>query len=206
MRTIDMEHWERKMHFDFFRTMDYPHFNLCMNIDISHFLACTRRENLPFYFSMMHAASLAANKTEEFRCRIRGEAVVVHELVHPSFTYLKKDNALFKFVTAEMKDSMSRFAAEAKDRAENQEAFFDMAGHTDDVLYITCIPWISFTSISHTITLKKDDSVPRISWGKYFNDGAKVMLPFSVQVNHALMDGFHVAKYVSNLEETLNSL
>ncbi|MCC8197428.1 MAG: hypothetical protein LIP06_02330 [Tannerellaceae bacterium] len=77
---------------------------------------------------------------------------------------------------------------------------------TDDLIYITCIPWISFTHLYHTISLNKDDAVPRISWGKYYKNGDKVLLPFSVQVHHALADGIHVGKYIQKLQNYLDTI
>jgi chloramphenicol O-acetyltransferase type A len=74
----------------------------------------------------------------------------------------------------------------------------------DDLVYITCIPWISFTHLSHTINLKRDDAVARISWGKYYTSNDCVLLPCSVQVHPALADGLHVGRYVEKLQEHLN--
>jgi len=81
----------------------------------------------------------------------------------------------------------------------------ELAGR-DDLIYITCIPWISFTHLSHTISLNKNDSVPRISWGKYFMENNKVLLPFSVQVNHALVDGIHIGRYFLKLQNYIDNL
>jgi chloramphenicol O-acetyltransferase type A len=206
MNYIDMDKWNRKAHFDFFHRMDYPQFNLCMNIDVTHFLDCTRSNRLSFYYSMIYAATKAANETEEFRCRIRNDRVILHEKVHPSFTDTAQESDLFKFVTVDMKEGLAEFVHYAKEESGKQEDYFNAGGDRDDLLYITCIPWITFTSLSHTISLRKDDSVPRISWGRYFNEGGKVLLPFSVQANHALMDGLHVARYVERLEAYINSL
>ena len=58
----------------------------------------------------------------------------------------------------------------------------------------------------NTITINRNDSVPKISWGKYFTEGDKVLLPFSVQVHHALADGYHVGKYVNDLQKYLDSV
>jgi chloramphenicol O-acetyltransferase type A len=110
-------------------------------------------------------------------------------------------------VTLNLCDTLEEFVAAAKEKAELQTEYFplkDLAGR-DDLIYITCIPWISFTHISHTINLRKEDAVPRISWGKYYKDGDKVLLPFSVQVHHALADGIHVGRYAEKLQEYLNT-
>ena len=111
-------------------------------------------------------------------------------------------------VTVDLKDNIFEFDKIAKKACQNQNDYFglDKLIGRDDLIYITCIPWISFTHISHTISINRNDSVPKISWGKYYKDGDKVLLPFSVQVNHALIDGFQIGKYVEKLQEYIDEL
>lgn len=52
--------------------------------------------------------------------------------------------------------------------------------------------------------MNKEDSIPRISFGKYFKQDNKVLLPYSVQVNHMLLDGIHVGKYIEKLQNFIN--
>ncbi|MGB4659360.1 MAG: chloramphenicol acetyltransferase [Mobilitalea sp.] len=206
MKIIDISTWKRAEHYRFFITADYPQYNICMNIDITNFLAITKTKKLSFYYAMTYAATDIANRVEEFRYRIRGEQVVLHERTHPSFTNITPGEELFKLVTVELEDSMEEFVQSAKKISGSQTSLFAPGDNDvrDDVVYITCIPWISFTSLSHTMKIQKEDSVPRISWGKYFAEGERILLPFSVQVNHALVDGIHVGKYVELLQQYLN--
>lgn len=209
MKTIDLETWNRREHFAFFYRMDYPQYNICANIDITLFLASIKENGWPFYYAMTYAASEAANQCENFRYRIRKGQVVIHDRVHPSFTDIAgEEDGLFKFVTVEMENTLPAFVEKARHQSVNQQTYFDFAPleGRDDFLYITCIPWVSFTSMSHTISLNRDDSVPRLSWGKYFKEGDKVLLPFSVQVHHALADGSHVGQYFERLQELLNKI
>ncbi|HBL74874.1 MAG: chloramphenicol acetyltransferase [Bacteroidetes bacterium GWF2_42_66] len=210
MEYIDFDNWKRKEHFLFFHRMDYPQYNICMNIDVSRFLNFTRDKNLSFYYAMIYAVTNIANRIDDFKYRIRDGKVVLHDKIHPSFTDMneeEKDN-LFKLVTLDLKDNIFEFEKSAKEASKNQSDYFELGKliGRDDLIYITCIPWISFTHISHTITLNRNDSVPRISWGKYFKEGEKVLLPFSVQVNHALLDGFHIGKYIEMLQEYLDGI
>ncbi len=205
MEYIDMEKWPRKEHFHFFQGMDYPQTNVCMNLDATRFLAFVKKNGLSFYYAMIFAATHAANEQESFRYRIRGDGVVLHEKVHPSFTDLPEGSELFKYVSVEIEDDMAAFCARAKEASERQKEYLPKDVR-DDVLYITCLPWISFTALTHTMTLDKKDSVPRISWGRYFSEGEKVLLPFSVQVNHALLDGLEIGKYVSLLQDSMDRL
>mmetsp|Transcript_1661 Transcript_1661/g.2286 ORF Transcript_1661/g.2286 Transcript_1661/m.2286 type:complete len:110 (+) Transcript_1661:260-589(+) len=45
------------------------------------------------------------------------------------------------------------------------------------------------------------DCVPRITWGKFFDDHrGRRMMPLSVQVHHAIVDGRHVGEYFQLIE------
>jgi chloramphenicol O-acetyltransferase type A len=207
MKIIDLETWNRKEHFAFFYRMDYPQYNICANIDITRFLSLVKENGWPFYYAMTYAVTEVANQCKNLRYRIRKGQVILHDRVHPSFTDMAgKEDDLFKVVTVEMEDTLPAFVKKAATISANQKTYFDLAPFAgrDDFLYITCIPWISFTSMSHTIGLNRDDSVPRISWGKYFREGEKVLLPFSVQVHHALADGSHVGQYFEKLQDYLD--
>ena len=208
MKTIDIENWNRKEHFQFFSRMDYPQYNICMDIDISNFLTFIKKKKLSFYYSMIYAASTVLNNIENFKYRIRENNVVLHDRIHPSFTDMNENEDLFKFITIDLDGDMPTFEKSAKEASAIQKEFFvheKLAGR-DDLIYITCIPWISFTHISHTISINSSDSVPRISWGKYFKHDGRTWLPFSVQVNHALVDGFHIGKYIDELQKYIDNL
>lgn len=210
MEYIDLEDWKRKGHYEFFHRMDYPHFNICMDIDVSNFIKFTKQKGLSFYYSMVFAATTVINQFENFKYRIREDKVVLHDKVHPSFTDMNKDEKddLFKLITLEINDNIYEFEKIAKETSMNQHDYFrlDNLIGRDDLIYITCIPWISFTHISHTISLNKNDSVPRISWGKYYKQGKKTLLPFSVQVNHSFVDGFLIGKYVDRLQTFIDEI
>jgi len=209
MRYIDLEDWKRKEHFEFFYRMDYPQFNICMNIDITRFLGFTKNSGLSFYYAMIYAVTDVMNQLEDFKYRIRDGKVVLHDKIHPSFTYMDDtdNDGLFKLITVDKMDDIGAFEKTAKEaiRTQNNYFVFDKLIGRDDLIYITCIPWISFTHLSHTITINRNDSVPKISWGKYFKDGGNVLLPFSVQVNHALIDGFQIGKFVERLQQYLDA-
>ncbi len=208
MEYIDLKNWTRKEHFEFFHKMDYPQFNVCMNIDVTHFLGFVKEHHISFYYSMVFASTHIVNELVNFRYRIRGDKVVLHDKVDPSFTDVAKGGDLFKIVTVDMSEDMIAFAHEAKQKSEQQNEYFiyQNAEVRDDLIYYTCAPWFSFTQLTHPITFNKDDSVPKISWGKYFKEGSKALLPFSVQANHALMDGVHVGQYAEKLQKYIDSL
>lgn len=208
MEYIDLEKWPRKVHFEFFHQMDYPQFNVCMNIDVTHFLAFVKEQHISFYYAMVFAATHTMNEVVNFRYRIRGDTVILHDKVSASFTDTVKDSDLFKIVTVEVNNDIISYSHFAKEKSEQQKEFiiYEDAEERDDLIYCTCTPWFSFTQLTHPIAINKDDSVPKISWGKYFREGDKVLLPFSIQANHALVDGVHVGKFVKTLQSYIDCL
>jgi len=206
MEYIDMDNWKRKGHFDFFHSLDFPQYNVCMNIDITHFLDFVRRNNLSLYYSLIFAVTTVTNECENLRYRIRGGRVILHDKTHPSFTDITPGDDQFKIVTMDLTGDLLDFTDLARAASQIQTDYFPdaEAAQRDDLIYITCLPWISFTGMTHTIKLNPDDAAPRISWGKYFRENDRVLLPLSVQLNHALADGLHLGEYVNRLQAYLD--
>ena len=49
---------------------------------------------------------------------------------------------------------------------QHQPSFEDEKGR-DDFIFMSAMPWISFTSVMHPMHYHPVDSIPRIAWGKY---------------------------------------
>ena len=52
----------------------------------------------------------------------------------------------------------------------------------------------------------RDDAIPRIAWGKFVEEGGRLMLGMSVEVNHRFVDGADIGAFVGRLEEKLAEL
>lgn len=206
MKFIDIENWKRKDHFNYFKGLNYPHFNICGNLDITKFYRYIKENESPFFISFLYVSTKTANNIKEFRLRIREDKVVEHETVSPSFTVMT-ESEVFSFCTVKYIDEFRDFKTNTSkeiEKIKNNVIIEDELGR-DDLLYITSIPWVSFTSITHPIQMNPVDSIPRISWGKYFEENGKIMMPLSVQVHHALADGLHVGQYFNLIQEILDN-
>jgi chloramphenicol O-acetyltransferase type A len=205
MREIELAAWPRRKHYDIYRSWDYPHFNMCANVDVSLFHQAAKQRGISFTIAIMYLISRVANAIPEFRYRIRGETVVEHEIVHPSTTYITEGD-LFSFCTVDYSENFDEFSARAAEKIAvlKECPTIDTDPYRDDLLFMTPIPWISFTSFMHPIDLSPVDSVPRFAWGKFFQDCETLMMPLSVQGHHALMDGIHMGRYYAEFQNYLN--
>lgn len=205
MKEIDIGTWKRKTHFEFFGNLDYPQYSISFNIDITTFIRDIKEKKSPFYYSMIYYSTYCANQIDEFKYRNRDGKVILHDVLSPSFTDLDKDSDLFKIVTVDMKSNVDEFIAEARNKSKNQKEYFPSNAdeQRDDLIYLTSIPWISFTQLSNTINITKEDSVPRLAWGKFFKENERILLPYSVQLNHCFADAVHIAKFKELLEKLI---
>ena len=205
MRHINLETWSRREHFKVFSAFDHPHFGLCANVDLTTLYPIVKQRGFSFTVATVYVLARAANAIPEFRYRIRGGNVVEHEIVHPSITILT-DEDLFSFCTIDYIEDFSEFAARAAEKiayVQENPTLEDEPGQ-DDLLFMTEIPWVSFTSFMHPMHLQPADSVPRFAWGKFFEDGKFLKMPLGVQAHHALMDGVHVGRFYAEVQDYLH--
>ncbi|MBE5961810.1 MAG: chloramphenicol acetyltransferase [Lachnospiraceae bacterium] len=201
---VDLKNWERKMHYEIFRQYENPRYDISFELDITSFYQKIKSQNLSFTLSFIHAVATAANEIEAFRYRFEdGQPVLYHKISGISFTYLNFNTELMKNVVVELKDDSYEFVLYAKKIAQEQKAYF--TGPLGNGIYqFSCIPWISYTHISHTDSGKKDNAVPIFDWGKYVERDGRKLLPFSVQVHHSFVDGIHIEKFAERLQQHLN--
>jgi len=206
MRQIDLKTWPRRDHFNFFSAFDYPHGGMCTNVDLTTFHPYVKQCDIPFTVATVYVLARAANDIPEFRYRIRSGEVVEHEIVHPSITVLASED-LFGFCPIDYDEDFFTFCAIATERiasAKECPSLEDIPGK-DDLLFMTAVPWVSFTGLMHPIHMHPVDSVPRIAWGKFFEDGERLKMPLSVQAHHGLVDGIHMGRFFVKVQEFLDN-
>jgi chloramphenicol O-acetyltransferase type A len=200
---LDIETWSRREQFEFFKDYNNPFFNICTNIDVTNLLGLIRDTKGSSFFIAYHFLSIkAANEVEPFRYRLRGDRILVHDRIHAGTTLLLADET-FTFVYFDYTEDFQLFHARAKasiEIAKTGAARLDERAAQDDLIYHSVIPWVTFTSISHARKGGGLESVPKIAFGKYREDGDRIRIPVSVEVHHALMDGLHVCRYFEKLE------
>ncbi|MFX0171420.1 MAG: CatA-like O-acetyltransferase [Candidatus Hodarchaeota archaeon] len=204
MRYIKMQTYSRRKHFRLFNSFNHPHFSMCANVDLTAFQPIVKRHDYSFTVAIVYIITRTSNAIPEFRYRIRGGQVVIHKIVHPSFTILVNED-IFSFCTVDYAETFSIFAARAAEGITEVKTHPTLDGdpERDDLLFMTPIPWVSFTSFMHPMHFHPVDSVPRFAWGKAFEEGGLLKMPLSVQGHHAVMDGIHMGRFYEKVQDYL---
>ena len=208
-RTLDLDTWSRRAHFDFFRDSEDPFFNICTEVDVSKLVKAVQgSEGGSFFLSSLWISLTAANRIESFRYRIDDESVLVYDHVDCGSTVLRDDQT-FGFAYFRYTSDYGEFAtrgAEEVARVRKQSGDLVESSRELGMIYYSVIPWVSFTSFSHARNRGRRDSIPRIVFGKHHLVGECRMLPISVEAHHAVMDGLHVAQFLDQLQALLDDI
>jgi len=181
MRKIDLQSWPRQEHFNLFRQFNHPHFGMCANMDVTAFLPMIKARRYSLTVTVAYVIARASNSIRAFCRRIREDDVVEHEIVHPSFTILV-DDELFSFCSVEYQRDYEAFACGAAQAIAEVRARPSLKiPERDDLLYMSVIPWVSFTSFMHPMQYHPQDSVPRFAWGKIFDQGGRLQMPVAMR-------------------------
>ena len=206
-RRIDLESWPRRRHYELFSAYAYPYFNLCADVDVSPLVRVVKARGSSFTAHLLYPLARAANAVPELRQRIRGDDIIEHNVVHPATTVLG-ENDLFGFCFFEYVEDAGTFvrsAIEAIDRARRNPSLEDPPDR-DDFLFMTAIPWVSFTSMTHPVPLSPPDSVPRIAWGRFRVDGDRMPMPLSLHAHHGLVDGIHAGRFFERVQTWIDDV
>ncbi|MGH9818993.1 MAG: CatA-like O-acetyltransferase, partial [Pyrinomonadaceae bacterium] len=204
---LDIEKWPRKTTYEFFKDYEDPFFNFSANVDVTGLYRFVKQNELGFSLAALYYTLVAANEIREFRIRLVDGRLVEFDRIHATQTILN-DNETFSFSYFEMKDDVFTFDQAGREAIKKYKALktFDVESDRFDLIYYSAIPWVSFTSFKHASRLDKHQTVPRIVFGKMFDEGDRVRMPLSVEANHTIMDGVHVGKFFNRYQELIDSL
>ena len=220
---IDRATWPRRHHLAFFERFAQPHFSITSEVDVTALLLALKPAKQKPFAALLYATSRACNEEEAFRLRLRwsGEAstaLVLHDVVHPSFTARVEQGAsgapgcdlpLFAYATARYTASFPQFARRVVTASQAVRSDPDLVAHAaadrDDSIFVSSMPWMSFTAVSHAMQAPQRDCTPRVMWGRIESRPDRAVLSVSVQVHHGLVDGGHVARWFRRLQAHLDA-
>lgn len=204
---LDLASWNRRQHFDLFRGFENPFFSVCVDVDATALWETCKGAGSPsFYIATLFRSLRAANETEAFRRRIRGDRIWVHHSVRASATVLRADQT-FGFAIIPPAATFADFhrdGVEEMRRAKIPRPLEIPRPGEDDLVYHSSLPWMRFTAFTNALNGGKD-SVPRIVFGKCEQRNGRWLLPIAVEVHHALVDGLDVARYLERFETGLST-
>ena len=206
-KLLDLDNWNRKEHFLFFKQMQEPFFGVNVNIDCTKAYETSKTSGTSFFIYYLHKTLMAVNAFESFKYRISNTHIYIHDRIDAAPTISRSDGT-FGFSLIEYHPEYSIFEQTAMaeiERIQDTTGLFTRDFKQDNLIHFSAIPWLNFTSISHARNMTFPDSSPKVSFGKMtLSKKGKRRMSMSIHVHHGLMDAMHVAQMVDYFQEIMN--
>lgn len=203
---LNLDTWNRKEHFLFFKQMQEPFFGVTITIDCTKAFAKSKQLGISFFTYYLHKTVTTVNQCEPFRYRIIDNEVYIFDQIDVSATILREDKT-FGFSQIEYSEDLNQFAENTKieiARIQNTIGLFTRE-YSENLIHFSAMPWINFTSFSHARSFTWPDSCPKISFGKMMDENGKKTMSMSIHVHHGLMDGYHLGQFIELFQEVMDS-
>lgn len=204
-RLIDLDSWKRKPYFDHYFSQLRCTYSITVNLDISGLIAFKERYKTRLYPLLIYAVTKAVNNHEEFRTAINDQGKLgVWDTLLPCYTVFHKENESFSNIWTEWEDNLMGFLSNYEHDIRLFGDNISMDAKPDapaNAFPISSLPWTAFTGFNLNIFSDGTYLLPIFTFGKYFRLDGKCLVPLSIQVHHAVCDGFHVSRLIDEIQQ-----
>ena len=71
---------------------------------------------------------------------------------------------------------------------------------------VSCLPWVRYNHFDMHIFDEGKFLAPVITWGKYEETNGKYIMPLTMNIHHAVADGFHLSRFFTEAQGLIDSL
>lgn len=154
---------------------------------------------------MLFALSTIVNRHDEFRTaqNEKGEIGIFSEMM-PCYTVFHKETETFSNLWTEYYSNYAEFFKAYEENLKNYGEIKRMEGKpntSENTFPVSMIPWTSFEGFNLNLQKGFAYLLPIFTMGRYYVEDHRYWLPLAVQVHHAVCDGFHVCRFINELQE-----
>lgn len=194
-----VDDYPRQEHFDFYRRYRSPFYSITFSLDITRLKEFVDDRGYPVYLNLCYFFTRAAGAIEDFRYRVLDGRIVLYDELHPGLA-VPAPGGLFSFAYFRSDPDVETFNREAAPVLQAAEARASLVeSRHRNYLFFTAIPGVAFSSFTHAWD-EATDAAPRVAFGKFQRDGARLLTSVGLQVNHLFIDGRALGELVQGVQ------
>lgn len=202
---IDTEKLDRAEYFYYFMSVGTT-IEFTAKIDVTKVIEKCNTDFLNFQAVMLFMLYKAINTIENFKYDVLDDKLIKWERIVPTFSSINKNSKLFFTLYADIKENCFDYNEQYKktvERYADAVTIVPQGNLPANVFNVSCIPWLHFEHFSSNSKTMESKIVKMITFGKYEELNGKFVLPLTIQVSHAIADGYHVALFFERLQKEL---
>lgn len=205
---IDLNEWSRgKLFKSYIENMRIV-MSLTVEIDVTNLIEFSKRNNLKFYPSMIWIVSKVVNTHDEFKYSWNDTGDLIKwNFISPSYTEFHKEDENFTKLVTQFSDDIFEFSERFmvnKEKHEADRAFVE--NQPLNFFDVSCLPWVKYSHFDVHVFDEGKFLAPVITWGKYEMSHGRYMMPLTMNIHHAVADGFHLCRFFNEVQELINTL
>jgi len=200
---IDLDNWSRTPYYEYYRNILKTKYTVSIKIEIAALRKLQQEKGYQFFPTFLFVIMKALNQNEALRTSIHEGQLGTWNYLTPQFTLFHEDDKTFSDLWSIYCDDFQTFhQAVVTDMTtyKDVKGIKVKAGLPANFVPISCVPWIHFDSISQDTSHDSDFLKPIIRFGKFIQEGEKVLIPLSIYVNHAIADGYHTSVFLNEVQ------
>ena len=210
-KVIDQEQYYRKGVFRHFSEDCKCSVSMTARVDVTELAAWSKKTGTKFSVNFLYALSKALNARDDYKMAWLWETreLICYDRINPTQYVFHEDTETCTPVYTVYTDDYAQFYQNAvndvEKAKETREYMLDAANHPNwfDASYI---PWLSYDAMNIELPDGYLYFLPIVNWGRYREENGRLLMPVSVRLNHAVADGYLVAKVFRLLEEEIRAL
>lgn len=205
---VNLAEWDRGSLFQFYIENMRIVMSLTVEIDVAPLLAYAKKNNLKFYPAMIWTVSKVINSHDEFKYSWDKDGNLIRwNFISPSYTVFNQEDECFsKFVTEYTDDLLEFYKRAMEDQIKYQEARAILADQPQNFFDVSCLPWIKYQHFDLHVFDEGKFLAPVVTWGKFEVENGKARMPLTMNIHHAVADGFHLSRFFNEVQELIDSL
>lgn len=201
---IDFEKWERKDCFNHFMNVAKSTYSLTVNMDITELMKFLRKKEYSLYPAFTWIVSNTINNHMEFKMGYDSAGKLgYYDKVFPDYSVLNDKTKIMDSLCTPYHDNFELFY---KEMVTDMKKYKVDSVHTkrhSNFFIVSCLPWLNYSSFVATNESEHQFLFPMVTWGKYIEVDEKILMPLTLQIHHAVADGYHCSLFYNDIEKII---
>ena len=202
---IDRDTWARKEYFEHYFSNVPCTYSMTVKLDITKI----RERQIKLYPAMLYYLTTIVNRHSEFRTSFNeNDELGIYSEMIPCYTVFHKHTETFSNLWTVYTSNIEEFLAEYENdilQYGNQKGMMAKPNVPSNNFSVSMIPWATFEGFTLNLQKGYDYLKPIFTMGRYYQKAGRTLIPLAIQVHHAVCDGFHVCRFIDELQELINS-
>lgn len=209
-RIVDKESYYRKGVFRHFSEDCKCSVSMTACIDVTHLAEVSKQSRTKFYVNFLYLLSKVLNSRDDYRMGYlwQTQELICYDTINPTqYVFHEDTETCTPVYTVYTEDYVQFYRAALADleRAKQTREYGLDASKYPNWFDASYLPWLSYDSLNVELPDGYLYFAPIVNWGCWHKENGRLMMPVSVRLNHAIADGYLLAKVFRLLQQAADT-